>query len=276
MKLLPLACAVLFSFSSAVLAANSAVDSSADPAYDDAFPQWDTGDNGGYGFGPWTLSPDPNAGNAGFFTASSTQNGSFPSGGIDAGGDAWGLYANTNGGAATAVAYRSFTGGSLGNNESFSIFMDNGFVDSVGGIVGLLLRSGNDTSNKNNGQRFEFLFIGGGANYQILDNSGLVDTGIGYTDGGVKLDFMRTGLNSYAATITRLADNSSNTITGTLSGTSGSTIDSVALYNQQAGDGQNFDLFFNNMQIIPEPGVATLIAMAASLALSASTRRRRS
>jgi hypothetical protein len=246
-----------------------ASDNSADAAYSDPFPQWDTGDNGGYGFGAWTLSPDPNTGGAGFFTATATQNGNFPSGGaINASdGDSWGMYAN---GADSAVAYRPFTFGDLKLNDSFHIEMDNGFVDGGGGAAGFILRTGNDTTSKNNGQRFEFAFFGGGANYLIITNAGdpSIDTGIAYTEAGLKLDFSLLSTNSFSLQIVRIENSQTNIITGSLGGTAGALIQSIALYNQHAGGGQNFDVFFNNMQVaeaVPEPSMALLLLLGGTI-----------
>lgn len=252
-----------------------ASDNSGDAAYSDPFPQWDTGDNGGYGFGAWALSPDPNTGNAGFFTASATQNGSFPSGGaIDVGGDSWGLYGNNGN---TAVAYRGFDFGVLGIGSTFSIGMDNGYVDG-GSFVGFVLRSGNDTGNKNTGQRFEFAFQGGSANYLIFTNSAqpAIDTGVGYTDGGLQLDLTLLSMDTFSLRIITLATSATNYVNGTFGGTAGSGIGSVALYNQYAGSGQNYDLFFNNMEVnaVPEPSVLGLLLLGTGVWLV--RRRRRS
>ncbi|MBU0677213.1 MAG: hypothetical protein KJ626_03780 [Verrucomicrobia bacterium] len=181
-------------------AAILAFDDSDDAAYDDSFPQWDTGDNGGYGFTAWTLSPAPNIPNAGFFTATAAQNGTGGSSGgaINAGdGDSWGLYANS---AETAAAYRGFdyngdsTLDSLGLNYTFTIKMDNGWNDDT---VGFILRNGNNTSSKNSGQRLEFRHASGG-NYLVNDNSGDVDTGVAWTADGLTLTVTLTGANSYS------------------------------------------------------------------------------
>ncbi len=241
-----------------VFAANPAADNAADPVYAKPYPQWVNGDNGGFGFAPWILSPTNNVGNAGFFTATATQNGNFPSGGgidttsaITTNPTSWGMYANTNGGNNVAIAYRAFTGGSLAVGQTFSIGMDNGYVDADGGAIGFVLRNGNDTSNKNNGERFEVFFFGGGGDYLIETNAGspAIDTGIGYTDGGLYIRFTLTGADTFSCTITGLASGASSSISGVLGGTLGSGIDSVALYNQWAGNGQNYDMFFNSMTV---------------------------
>ena len=116
-----------------VFAAYQAADNAADAVYAKPYPQWVDGDNGGFGFGPWSLRPTSNGGSSGFFTSTATQNGNYPSGGgIDTTSGftpsptSWGLYGNNSGSPDTAVASRSFTGGSLGVGQAFSIGMDNG------------------------------------------------------------------------------------------------------------------------------------------------------
>ncbi|MGO9527920.1 MAG: cellulase family glycosylhydrolase [Verrucomicrobiia bacterium] len=230
-----------------------ASDTANDPAYTNAYPlAWSGGLNGGYGFGAWTMNPTSNSSNAGFFIGSSISNGVIPSLGIDVNGKSWGLYANTNGSQGTAVACRSFAEGSLGVGQSFNISMDNGYVNSGGGAVGWILRTGNDTANKNDGERFEFSYLGGGiGSYQIFTNPAAppVNTSLGYTDNGFTLSFTLTSPDTFSLAIVGNNPAVSTTVTGTLGGTPGSAINSVALYNQFAGQGANYDLYFNSMSI---------------------------
>jgi hypothetical protein len=146
--------------------------------------------------------------------------------------------------------------------------MDNGFVD---GTVGFVLRNGSDTSNKNNGQRFEFLFIGGGADYSAFGSS-FDDTGVGYTEGGLNLAFTLTGADSYSLSISNHANQLVTIHTGTLGGTAGNGIDSIALYNQNAGEGGAADAYFNSLAIVPEPSTY-LLAIAGLAGLWAVRRR---
>jgi hypothetical protein len=238
-------------------ASNAASDNAADPAYIGGTID---GQNGGTGFSNWVQVAQNGPGGSGSFIGDATQNGNIPSGGgINVGGKSWGLYGN---GGNTEVLYRDFTGGSLSLGQSFSIGMDNGYIDS-GNVAGFILRNGVDTSNKNNGQRFEFLFIGGNADYYIATNSTspLIDTGVGYTDGGLLLNFTLTGADTFSLSITGLTSGANTTITGALGGTSGSGIDSVALYNQNAGSGNHYDVYFDQMAItVPEPATAALVA----------------
>ncbi len=236
-------------------------DNAADPAYSGG---WTNGSNGGTGFSPWTMSPSTNSSNTGFFIGNATENGTIPSGGginttnASSTPVSWGLYGNTNNNlSVTAAAYRSFTDGPLNVGDTFSIGMDNGYVlTTTPGVVGFVLRSGNVTTNKNFGERFEFLFIGGKTNYNIVTNSvqPLIDTGIRYTDGGVIVNFTLTGVDSFSCTVTALVSGASTNISGTLGGQAGSEINSISLYNQQDGFGPNYNLYFNRMSIIPSGG----------------------
>ncbi len=253
--------------------ATLARDASDDPAYSDAYPEWDSGDDGGFGFTPWTLSPDPNNADAGFFTASASQNAGVSGGAIDEGGDSWGLYASNGN---SAVAYRGFDFDSdsaldgLAVGGTISLSMDNGWND---GNVGWILRSGNNTSGKNSGQRFEFIHQAGG-NYLIIDSSGATDTGIGWTPNGLSFLFTLTGVDTYSIDVTPVGGSTSS-FSGTLGGSSGGALESLALYNEGAGQGTEYDLFFNDIEVtdedgpgsaVPEPGSLGLLTLGACLA----------
>ena len=149
---------------------------------------------------------------------------SSPPWGIDVNGKSWGLYASTNGSQGTAVACRSFAEGSLGVGQSFNISVDNGYVNSGGGAVGWILRTGNDTANKNDGERFEFSYLGGGIGaYQIFTNPAAppINTSLGYTDNGLTLSFTLTSPDTFSLAIVGNNPAVSTTVTGTLGGTPG-------------------------------------------------------
>ncbi len=229
------------------LAVPLAFDVSDDPVYTD----WANGANGGYGLTPWVLSPSLNQTNAGFIIASAASN-SFPSSGgaIDAGrGTSWGLYAHGGG---TAAAYRGFDFNhdnaldALPVNHSFRVRMDNGWND---GDVGFALRTGNNTGSPDAGRRFAFLHSAGDT-YHIVDAAGLVDTGIPWTPDGLEVAFTLTGPDSYFAHIAPL-NGAAFTRLGMLA--EGGPIQSVALFNDSAGNGAPYHLFFNARSVEPDP-----------------------
>jgi hypothetical protein len=228
----------------------SVADSAADPAYTNG---WYGGSNGGAGFGPWTLTQTaPNGSSNGFFIGSSTNNAFGTSPGIDTDGESWGIYAN-NGNDATA--YRAFIGGSLQVGQSLLISMRNGFINS-GDSVGFVLRNGDSSSNANdytNGARLLFEYIGFSSSnsYQVVDSGGAQYVGVGYTGTGLNLVFTLGTNDTYTLQVFDNATGNLDTIVnGVLGGTPGSTLDSIALYNQNAGSGGQYDAFFNSLQII--------------------------
>src|SRR5579863_9969147 len=107
---------------------------------------WSNGQNGGTGFGTWSLFQS-GIGTSSFFTASASDNGGNCSsgGGINGTcGESWGEFASSG---AVANARRTFTGSpsALVANQSFTFSIDNGYVNNSGGSVGVALE--NSSSN---------------------------------------------------------------------------------------------------------------------------------
>ena len=247
-----------------------ASDNAGDVAYSPAWPyQWLSGYNGGFGFGPWTLSAS-NTG--GFFVGDSTQNGFITSGGINVYNSynglnlSWGMWANSNSGPAEIVADRPFNM-PLGVGQTFEIYVDTGWND---GTEGFVLRTGNDTNNKNNGARFEFRHVAN-QNYSIIASI-LTNAAVGWTDGGVKVDFTLTDVDTYSVTMSGLISGVSQTINGTLGGTAGAAINSVALFDENINSGQpNFDLYFNSMSIAGGAQVTSIQLVGTNALISFDT-----
>jgi hypothetical protein len=83
----------------------------------------------------------------------------------------------------------------------------------------------------------------------VVDASGYYPIGVPFTGTGLRLVFTLGANDTYNFTVIDNASGSTDAnITGTLNGTPGSTIDSVALYNRNAGSGTSNDAFFNSMQ----------------------------
>jgi hypothetical protein len=225
-----------------------ALDNAADPAYSGG---WTNGSNGGTGFNPWILTGSGVLGSHtnGYFIGSSTNNASGAAPSIDVDGKSWGIYANSNN---FTAAYRGFSNGSLLVGQSLLIDMDNGYVDT-GDSDGFVLRNGNVTgsyTNYNTGARFEFLYLGGDSSnsYKVVDAGGLQNVGVPFTGTGLLLTFTLTGTNTYTLLAVNNATGATNTFNGTLGGSN--TVDSIALYNRNAGSGSPYNAFFNSLQII--------------------------
>ena len=73
--------------------------------------------------------------------------------------------------------------------------------------------------------------------------------GIPFTGTGLRLVFTLTTTNTYTLRVINNASGATNTISGTLGGTAGSTIDSIALFNFNAGASPDHDCFFNSLKI---------------------------
>jgi probable HAF family extracellular repeat protein len=221
----------------------AATDDASSAAYTNG---WPNNSNDGMGFGPWTLrTTSTNETLNGFFIGSSSNNASGESLGIDVGGESWGLYANSGN---LAVAYRAFSN-PLQVGGTFGIHMDNGYIDG-GSAVGFVLRHGNASAyatNYTTGSRFQFLFTGMDYFYAVIDATGTHYVGLPLTGTGLRVVFTLTGTNTYRLQTIDYASGGTNTLTGTLAG-SGS-LDSVALFNKNAGTSPANDAFFNLMQI---------------------------
>lgn len=189
--------------------------------------------------------------------------------GIDISGNAWSLFAREPN--LLAEAIRPFVAGgitgdtTLGIGEQFILQFDNGFVDD-GGAVGFGLR------NAAGENRFEFFLQGNKTTY-TLNIAQNVQTVHQETGNGMTLKFALTGPDTFQFDIYYASFDANNpateTFTGTLDGTPGSGIDRFRLFNFAAGVGGK-NVFFNSVQVVPEPSSLALLA-AGALAL---TRRR--
>lgn len=258
--------------------ANTAWDNASAYAYDDG---WQTGDNGGFGWGAWTLTTSGS--NSGHFIGTSTANGNGLDDGIvggvpndwdidtttgpipdqsgspdpnSTGHRSWGMYANSG---EQANAYRDFLGGGMAVGQTFSMDFDNGYLQA-GAAVGLGLQNAAGIT------LWEVYFAGGGTNYFNNDASGANATTVGYGDEGVNVTFTLTGSNAYTATLTR-RDGVTQTINGNLISNADQTIHHLRAFNANAGSGTPSNAYFN----IPEPTSAMLGLLGTALLL----RRRR-
>ncbi|HMN42157.1 MAG TPA: hypothetical protein PKE29_15030 [Phycisphaerales bacterium] len=258
---------------SPTLASLPASDNADDAAYAGG---WNAGTNGGSGWFPWVMNVDQAGGFAGTFQAGAG-NGDLNN--IKSPNNAWGMYGNNNG-VQKVAAYRRLTGdafntNNLVNGQTITIFQENGSIQS-GGFVGMSFGAANLATTDPfsgglvgtpNGQS-TFGFFGGDANYRLTDADGALDTGIPFTDAGLRVDFqlLNSNLGSYNLTVTRLSDSmvfnfNNRHING--------GIDSIGLYSY---DAEFNDQFFNSVSIVPTPASIGVLGLGGLLA---ARRRRR-
>lgn len=202
---------------------------------------WNNSDNGGTGFGAWTLTD----GDGGHYV-----------GATGLGGTTFGLFNTFT--TTTTDAVRPFTGGPLAAGQTFSI--DLGFTTFAAvGSVGLNLRSGTTES---------LTLFTDGANWML--NDGGSPFGIGTASANTPYHFTLTynGGNSYSFTLTGATPGNNFTATSTLTG-----IDNVRFFNFNQGVDKNFG--FDNLAIVPEPSTLALLAGPVLLGGYFFLRRRR-
>jgi alpha-amylase len=226
-------------------------------AFDNAanYSSWTSGQNAGYGFGPWKFEGGGQY--EGFILN--------PSGSIDTDGESWALYANGSGNP-YAYAWRGFSN-ALSIGEVFGVQ----FANSAGvstGSMGFCLQNNNTASLAGSASvpapivtnaptRFAFYYAGGQADYTIWDANGANDTGLPYTANGVTLRFSLLTPDTYKLTV--LSATTSTVLanwTGPLAGTPGSPIQMFAAFNIGTGSYQN--AYFNNLEIFAAGPVVTI------------------
>ncbi|HMP74041.1 MAG TPA: PQQ-dependent sugar dehydrogenase, partial [Kiritimatiellia bacterium] len=206
-------------------ATTNATDSGSDPAYASG---WQSGDNGGSGFGPWTL----------FTTAGSPANGGWfmaqGQGNLNIGPRAWGLYANSGN---TTWAERPFDQ-PLQIGQTFHARFDNNLIDTDG-ILAIHL------SNSDSEHLWFLEIVGGEGFYQMHDQI----TDVPVTEAGLDISFTLTSPTEYEVTILRAGD-TLHTFTGSLETRADMTIDRVRFWNIFAGPESARNLYFNDLAIV--------------------------
>jgi sulfatase modifying factor 1 len=202
----------------------NALDLASDSAYSDG---WTTGDNGGTGFGAWTLgttSGDVNRN--GHFVGSS------PQASITA--PSWGLYANQN---QTASALRPLPS-YLTTNQVLSLEFENGLVDGVSSVGVELLNSATQSL-------CVFYYQGGEGWYRAGTNL----TTINFTTNGLRLDFQLYTPDQMLLTVTPVNGGRYRTYLSTLTSQSDQLITRLRVWNYSAGENSDHDLFLNRLQV---------------------------
>ncbi len=254
------------------IAASSALDSAADPAYDAG---WVNGSNGGYGFDGWQITNNSDANHfAGTFIGDAGASGVNPQ--IDTDGRAFGLYANTTGNVsgASVSAVRDFTGGVLLPGQSFSVQIADNYRD---GAKGILINGASVFGTTLGG-----LFIGGSPEHLDLTlNDTVTLSSVNYTS----FDYYPDAL--YTLTFTQV--DATHLSAHLMLTTGAGTQDLVTLTANSPGDVTGFnvyygstatyypqnDIFFNNFAVtnVPESGSIGLLGLG--LVIIARVLRRR-
>ncbi len=251
-----------FLFSSA-RAASNAFDSAADPTYASG---WTDGSNGGFGFGPWSITANPpGTTSAGTFLGDSTTLAPGNTGGnINTAGVSFGLFGYDN---AYVNAIRAFNA-PLSVGQTFSM------------QIAVNYRNGNkgfDVTDPSGNNIFDLNI--GGDDYSVNDTGGGTTNlfNMAYDPNTVFTVYItQTSATEGSWTIVR---------SGGMSGTASSggfpyqgVAAGINIYNVQTVDGnlaQDY-LFVNNMQIVPEPSTFALLGGSVLLGALLHVRRRRS
>jgi hypothetical protein len=232
---------------------NIAEDDASQSAYGGS---WDSGKNGGSGFGPWTLASEGTGQGhySGFFIADPRQNQDLN--GITKNNKAFGMYANGVG-FEQAVAYRAFEK-PLQVGDSFSFLMEHGQFekkfdtdDPTPGSIGVVLRTSNanaSVADYNQDATFEFGFYQGKTTYQIYDGSENADSGVSFVDSGIAVTVTLKSPDTYDFEIQTLGDKRITKLPGRKLKSS-SPIQSMAFFNR---NGEKNDAFFNQLQVSRE------------------------
>jgi len=216
--------------------AQIAMDTAADPAYDNG---WQQGDNGGFGFSPWSVAA------SGILTSSSNNGDPPPSGNIDTAGRSWTL---ADRGPGDFGAVRGLNA-ALAVGQKFLVDLDIGSL--AGDEVFRLEGSGF-------GERFSFGHLAGDSNYKIFTTS--TDTGIPLTFDGLHLEFTLTGADTFSVAITPNGG-STATFSGSLSNP-GDSIVGFILFGSNSLEDPSQDSFINSIAVVPEPSsYATITAI---------------
>ena len=250
--------------SSSGLAASMAFDDAAQGVYDDG---WQTGDNGGVGWGGGWIVDSGGFGQRVYFVGDSDANGGGVGPGIDtptADGRSWAIR-SSNSPQALGNATRAFDG-TLAVGQSVHLALDNGSLapGPADGVVGFGILSGANNM-------FEFIGSGVSNVYLISDQNGFRSTAVPVTISGVDIRFQLTAPTAYAVTISRRDGGGAEILTGTLAS---SGLDTLRVFNFRAGNANPADnAYFNSIAIVPEPCCVLLLVIGVAGLLAPRTAR---
>lgn len=232
-----------------------AADNASNAAYSDG---WGNGDNGGSGFGPWSLV-NGGGGFAGFFIGNPASAGINTTG---IGTSAFAEFANPTGSGAFANADRTLSS-ALAIGDVFSF------------VWGVNFDANNGTGNKGfnlytggvNGTQIINTNMGGSATITVNGN----DTGFTYGTNPMTWSFEMITSGSLRVTATPRGAGSNYTATFSVAGAP----DAFRFYASGLDGGDARQPYFNNLQVlaVPEPGTITLVACGAFGLVAAGLRR---
>ena len=236
-----------------ICSAQFAADSASDPAYASG---WSAGQNGGYGFTPWSF---------GGSTGTPVQQGmTYGTNPYNALGTAWTLYnpAGSPAGTDLAQAGRGFAALQVG--QTLETVIDNPTQTHFYRGLTIRLGSGTDNSAVENVSAYYFDYFTYGRWY-VGDGTGNTGTSLFLADtaaAGMKLDVTLTSPTTYHLTMTPLSDPSSAySQDGTLKNSGPVDWILFQLYNTQGAlpaTGPT-DLYISSIEIIPEPSTLALV-----------------
>lgn len=210
--------------------------------------------NGGYGFGPWTATPNTNSGVAGNFQFTSSQNGNGASGNIDTSGLSWGMYGNSGN---TSTLFRPIAVAMTGVRV-VSLDWDNGWIDQ-GQTVSVQIGA------------YKFGFTGGAANYWYDIGGGQIDSGLPFTTDGLFIKLALNGTGGYHFSASPYATSS---VWATANFVGAQIPAFIQATHGNAGFGASNNSYINNLKILaPEPG--SFVALGAATCLLLIKRRSR-
>lgn len=219
-------------------------------------PAFATGENGGYGFGAWTITANSGSGGAGAFI------GNPSNGGITGmSTESFGLYANPAGSGASVVASRSLLN-PLGIGETFSIQWGINW-------------DGNNGANGNKG----FNLLVGGTQVANVNNGGNSDiqlnaTNIGFGYGTSPMTWSFTRNTATSLLVSANDRDGVGTYSTTLTAAGGTGITKFELYASELTAGDQRQPYFNDMTVtVPEPSSASLMVLGISGLLAFRRRR---
>lgn len=190
--------------------------------------------------------------------------------GLDVNENSWGLFANASSGDSSGVSRIYQFGGELGVDHYVEIGVSLGWIDTFS-VVGFSLR------NSDGVNRFEAYFTGGNSVWSINDGSERDITGPSTTFGDTSWhenNYVTFRFTQLANDTYRFSVNGTDITNSDLNLTA-SDIDRIRIFNWNAGEGENHNQYFNNLNVVPEPGSLMLTLLGLSTMALLRKRQKR-